>query len=110
MKPIKRYPPRGRGRLRFASNGVLVGGSFPAECILDCSASGQVVESVQYWRDKLDLIESLEPVKSQAISYLREFGAWQDLGCASMEDIADRVLWTACCAIKEEGEWLGLCH
>ena len=109
-KRTKCYPPRGRGRLRFDADGHLIGGSFPADCIRDCSASGQVKSAVAYWRDKLRLAEILEPYKSLVIRYLREYGAWDDFGVATIEELADRVLWTACCDIKENGEWFGLTH
>ncbi len=43
-------------------------------------------------------------------TYLGEFGAWDDLESAEIDTLANRVLWTACCDIAEQGEWGGLCH
>lgn len=89
-------------------------GEFPAECVADCSASGAVDQSVAYWLKKL----SFSVPREMAIKWLREFGAWPletdeyDTGLNDMSDdeIAGKVLWLACCDIKENGEWFGLCH
>ena len=90
--------------------GWLQSGQFPADCIAECSASGSVDSAVEYWRIKLNLVEALTPVRGKVESYLKEFGAWDDLQEASMETLADRILWTACCDIREQGEWAGLVH
>lgn len=90
--------------------GHLASGSFPAECIVDCSASGSVDEAVDVWVLRLDLVRALEPVRSLAESYLKEFGAWDDLKSAELSTLAQRILWTACCDIKEQGNWSGICH
>lgn len=90
--------------------GHLASGQFPADCIESCSASGRVDEAVKYWREKLKLSEALEPVRELIERYLKEFGAWDDLQTADINTLAERVLWTACGDIKEQGEWNGLCH
>jgi hypothetical protein len=90
--------------------GWLASGQFPAECILACSASGSVDHAVAYWRDKLGFVAALEPVRHLVERYLKEFGAWDDLATADIEVLADRILWTACGDIAEQGEWLGLVH
>jgi hypothetical protein len=93
-----------------AKYGWIASGSFPADCIAACSASGSVDSSVEYWRDRLNLVAALEPVRTLVERYLREFGAWDDLQTADMETLANRILWTACCDIREQGEWPGLVH
>lgn len=90
--------------------GHLVSGQFPADCIDACSASGSVDEAVEYWVSKLNLSSTLEPVRSRVESYLKEFGAWDDLQEADIDTLANRVLWVACCDIREQGEWFGLSH
>lgn len=88
--------------------GYLASGQFPEECIDDCSASGSVDDAVEYWRNKLGFSATLEPVRTLAERYLKEYGAWDDLAEADIDTLADRILWTACCDIREQGEWLGL--
>ena len=46
----------------------------------------------------------------QAIRYLREYGAWENLETDTDRELAERVLWLACCDIREQGEWFGLIH
>src|SRR5882724_10649368 len=93
-----------------ARYGHLASGQIPAECIEDCSGSGSVDGSVEYWRKRLDLSAILSPHTDLVVRYLREFGAWDDLESAGIDTLANRVLWTACCDIREQGEWGGLCH
>ena len=79
-------------------------GEIPAACVDACSASGDVSASVSDWVKRL----SFEPPRALAISYLSEFGAWDDLETATPETLAERVLWIACGDISEQGEWSGL--
>jgi hypothetical protein len=48
--------------------------------------------------------------RERAIAYIREFGAWtaEELAAKSDDDLAEVVLWLACCQIRETGEWWGL--
>jgi len=80
---------------------------FPEDCIKECSASGDVSESVKQWVLKLDFFL---PSLSMGRKYLSEFGAWDDLDQADMFTLSQRVLWLACGDIEESGEWLGLIH
>jgi len=90
------------------------GTAFPDECVRDCSAQGSVDSAVKYWRMRL----RFEVPRERAIAWLWEFGAWPmktdkyDVGLTDMadEDLAAKVLWLACCDIRESGEWLGLVH
>ena len=117
-KQLKAYPHRGqmvkgycyRCLIRFNDSGWLSQGQFPVDCIRDCSASGQRDEAVEYWRKKLGFVAAIEPRRELAERYLEEFGAWDDLQTADIEVLADRILWTACCDIAEQGEWAGLVH
>lgn len=89
-------------------------GHIPPECVAACSHSGDCGDDVEYWRKLLNF----SVPRDQAIAYLREFGAWPmqtdkyDRGLTDMtdEELAIKVLWLACCDLKETGEWLGLCH
>jgi len=116
---VKQYPRYGQmvkgykyaAPISFnARYGHLASGQFPADCIEACSASGSVDDAVEYWRNKLNLPTILEPHRELVVRYLSESGAWDDLETADMDTLADRVLWTACCDIREQGEWSGLCH
>jgi hypothetical protein len=81
-------------------------GEIPAACVKDCSASGDVTEAVTYWQRRLRFM----PPRSLMKTYLGEFGAWDDLNGADDETLARRVLWVACCDLKEDGRWFGLVH
>lgn len=74
---------------------------LPAECIADCSASGDVTAAVQYWRETLPLTVNRE----RAARCLRGYGAWDDLDTVSDDTLAERVLWLACGSFAE---WDGL--
>lgn len=92
--------------MTFNQYGHYVGQRFPDECIEECSASGRVDESVEYWQKKL----SFHVPRERAIKWLAETGGWtrEELGELDNDNIARKVLWLACCDIKESGEWFGL--
>ncbi len=92
----------------FDANGYYTGPTIPDDCVTDCAAQGRVDGAVDAWRYTLNF----EVPRKLAISYLREFGAWTrgELDYASDELLAERVLWIACCELKESGNWLGLVH
>jgi hypothetical protein len=87
-------------------------GEFSAECVADCSASGAVDDAVAYWLKKLNF----EVPRSRAIAWLLDFGAWPEetdeynkgLNDMTDDELALKVLWLACCDIKEQGEWFGI--
>jgi hypothetical protein len=86
-------------------------GEIPAECVADCSHQGACDDDVAFWVRKLGFEEAIAAARPQAVSYLRDFGAWDDLDTASNETLAQRILWTACCDVRESGEpWIGLVH
>ena len=91
----------------FDPHGYMLG-VLPADCISDCSHSGPCEADVEYWRKRLDF----EVPREKAIGYLREFGAWtaEELAAKTAEELAEVVLWSACCDIRESGQWLGLVH
>jgi hypothetical protein len=96
--------------LTFNEQGLLIG-TIPAECVQECSSQGSVDAAVEYWVNRLHFDEAITPVRDKAIAYLRDYGAWEDLDRADDETLAQRILWTACCDVKENGEpWLGLTH
>ena len=73
---------------------------LPAECIADCSASGSVDDAVDYWQRKLDFTVD----RKSAEKYLRQTGGWDAAELAAEDDVtlARRVLWIACCDLREE--------
>jgi len=116
---MRSYPRKGQmvkgyrydGAITFEPQyGWLASGIFPGDCIAECSASGSVDNAVEYWKNKLDFVAALAPHRPHVESFLKEYGAWDDLADATIETLADRVLWLACCDIAEQGEWSGLVH
>ena len=91
----------------FDSRGYLLG-TLPEDCIGDCSHAGACDADVEYWRRRLDFTVP----RDRAIAYLREFGAWtaEELAARTDEELAELVLWAACCDVRESGGWLGLVH
>jgi len=81
---------------------------IPKEAVSACSGPGRADEAVESWRKKLNF----EVPRAKAISYLREYGAWDapELQAMDDDDLAEKVLWIACGDIKERGEWIGLTH
>jgi hypothetical protein len=115
IKPYPRYGQMVKGYkyaapISFDPSGWLASGQFPADCIESCSHSGSVDDDVEFWRKRLNFADILEPVRPLVERYLKEFGAWDDLEIADMDTLADRVLWQACCDIREQGDWSGLLH
>lgn len=97
-------------RLSFNEYGY-ISGQLPNQCVEDCSHSGACDSDVEHWVNKLHFAEALEPHRERAISYLREYGAWDDLETADMDTLAQRILWTAACDVRETGEhWFGICR
>lgn len=88
---------------------------IPAECIRECSGSGDVTESVKFWVVKLGF--DVSPALNIARKYLDEFGAWEDLEEVGSYTLSQRVLWVACCELNEnpsgenwDGFWFGMIH
>ena len=90
----------------FDQYGWYCGPAIPADCVADCSHSGDCSVDVEWWRDMLEF----KVPRELAIKWLRESGAYADEELEEKSDVAlaEIVLWMACCEIKEEGEWLGL--
>jgi hypothetical protein len=72
---------------------------YREECIRDCSASGDVSESVDYWRRVLNFTVN----RDRAIDCLAGYGSWDREELAEMDDdeIANKILWLACCNFAE---------
>ena len=83
-------------------------GVLPEDCVSDCSHAGACDDDVAYWRERLDFTVP----RDRAIAYLREFGAWtrEELAAKTDDELAEIILWSACCDIRESGEWFGLLH
>lgn len=91
----------------FNEYGHYIGPEFPADCVADCSASGQVYDAVHLWALELEF----SVPRDLAIRYLREYGAWtaEELAEKTDTQLAETVLWIACGDISEQGEWMGIC-
>jgi hypothetical protein len=90
----------------FDKFGYYIGPTIPNHVVKDCSHVGECFEDVEYWQKELDF----QVPRAMAIKWLREFGAWLPSELEEMGDVelAQKVLWLACCDIRENGEWFGL--
>lgn len=72
---------------------------LPDNCISECSASGDVTEAVNYWQQQLNFVVD----RNDAIVYLKSTGGWSEdeLKDLSDDELAQKVLWIACCDFKE---------
>jgi hypothetical protein len=61
-----------------------------------------VTVAVVFWRKKLDF----EVPRKRAIDYLFDTGGWsfEDLDELTDDEIAEKILWIACCDINERQE------
>lgn len=87
----------------FENSGEFVG-EIPVDCVKACTHAGDCSADVVSWADILNF----EVPAPLARNYLYGFGAWDDLENCSQSTLNERVLWLACCEIKENGEWFGL--
>ena len=74
----------------------------------DCSASGSVDMAVQRWVKELGFDKNFP--RSQAISYLRGFGAWEaeELERMSDTELAQWILWIFCGNIADGEDYCSL--
>lgn len=81
---------------------------LPAEAVHDMTQPGPVDDAVEYWRERLNF----KVPRQQAISYLAEFGAWDQDELTAKDDaeLSEIVLWIAAGDTRENGEWFGLIH
>ena len=79
---------------------------IPSACVEVCSGAGQQVHNVRYWRERL----GFEVPRELAIDYLAHTGGWERdaLNTTTDDELAEYVLWVACCDLRETGEWFGL--
>lgn len=89
----------------FDENGNLIR-RIPKQAVIDCSHSGRCDDDVIFWIKKLNF----SAPRQKAISFLSEYGAWENLENDSDDDINNRVFWLLCGDIKENGECFGLNH
>jgi len=72
---------------------------LPQDCIDACSAPGPVDAAVNHWREELDF----QVDRELAIECLLKSGAWEreELVALADSELADKVLWLACCDFSE---------
>jgi hypothetical protein len=72
------------------------------ECVADCSAVGDVKESVLYWLGKPRIGNQINRIPAATIAaHLKEFGAWDAEELADEAENKRRLLWTAACSAQE---------
>ena len=79
---------------------------LPKQLYADCHHQGACDADCKAWREKL----SFAVPRNLAISYLKEFGAWDDLETWDDDRLAETVLWIAAGDVSENGKWYGLQH
>ena len=81
-------------------------GIIPAECVAECSHPGPCDSDVAKWVNIL----GFKVIRSKAIPWLLEYGAWnaKELKAMTILELSEIVLWIACGDIKENREWFGL--
>ena len=79
----------------------IFGTELPEDCIADCSR-GDVTEAVAYWRKEL----AFSVDQDRARDCLHGYGAWdsKEIDEMSDEDVAEKILWLACCDFRENGD------
>ena len=79
--------------------------SVPPECVAECSRPGPCDDDARRWRAILEF----SPARDDAVSYIAEYGAWDDdeLDAMSEDELAEIIVWLAVgdiCAELEESE------
>ena len=93
LKPLWREWFDGRCSLRV----------LPAECVADCSSSGDVSEAVEHWVGEL----GLEAPPWLLREHLRGFGAWDTRELCDHQKNLKRLLWTWSCSCAERSDYEG---
>lgn len=73
--------------------------TLPLEAILDCSGPGAADDAVAYWAERIDF-SSVPPQRVRG--ELAEYGAWTEEQLSDDDGNRRRLLWLACCSMKEE--------
>jgi hypothetical protein len=75
---------------------------IPEEAIGDCSHQGACDEDVEHWAQKINRPSEITPERLAA--EMKEYGAWDAEQLADDEANWQRLIWIACCNIKEESK------
>jgi hypothetical protein len=81
-------------------------GTLTDDVVSECSHSSDCYEDVEYWVKELEF----NVPEHLGRMYIKDTGAWEDWDTCDMKTLNERVLWLACCDIKEQGEWFGVCQ
>lgn len=71
---------------------------LPEDAVADCSAVGDVLESVRYWIKAL----AFDAPETATKAYLGGFGAWNDEELQDHGSNLERLFWSVCCDVAEE--------
>lgn len=71
---------------------------LPLEAVLDCSGSGSVDDSVDYWQRTIELNIPRERI----VKELSQYGAWEDLEEVDLDTLERRLIWVGACNAREE--------
>ncbi len=71
-----------------------------AECVADCSHSGQCDDDVAYWASKLDRPPEITPTALAA--ELKEYGSWDDQELSDDAQNWRRLIWLAAGNIQDD--------
>ncbi len=73
---------------------------IPVKAIGDCSHQGACDEDVKHWSRKIERPDSL--TAELLASELKEYGAWNSDELADDSANWERIIWSACCNLKDE--------
>lgn len=73
---------------------------IPETAVPDCSHAGACDDDVAHWSRRIARPDSLTP--ALLASELREYGAWDREELADDDANWQRIIWLACCNLKEE--------
>ena len=76
---------------------------LPYGAVDECSGPGRKDEAVSYWTQKVFNLKANADITEEALRReLREYGAWEEAELRDHNENERRIVWIACCDLKEE--------
>lgn len=73
---------------------------IPVDAIADCSHQGRCDDDVAHWSKRVERPTECSPENLAA--ELKEYGTWDSDELADDDENWNRIVWIACCDLKEE--------
>lgn len=73
-------------------------------CIADCSHQGDCSAGVEHWASQPRIAKQLNAIPTDDIKAFLRRGGWddEDLQCSDDIELHEKLLWIACCDLREE--------